>query len=112
LLKKRGRLLGHPASPGRAPGTVRITNEESDFYTIADIRANDRLGLLHDLTRAITDRGFVIFISKAATVLDQVSDTFYLKNHDGKKISDADAIEALRVDLLEVVSRDLDGIVG
>ncbi|MFP8880507.1 MAG: [protein-PII] uridylyltransferase [Myxococcota bacterium] len=112
LLKKRGRLLGHQKPPGRAPVGVRITNDESDFYTIADIRANDRVGLLHDLTRVIADRGFLIFISKAATVLDQVADTFYLKNHDGKKISDPDAIEALRVDLLEVVSRDLDGAAG
>ncbi len=112
LLRRRGRLLGDRRSPGRAPVRVRITNDESDFYTIADIRANDRLGLLHDLTRAISDRGLLIYISKASTILDQVSDTFYLKDHNGKKISDPDALEALRVDLLEVVSRDLDGPAG
>ena len=60
----------------------------------------------------ITDLGLVIYISKASTVLDQVRDTFYLKNRDGKKISDPDTLEALRTDLLEVVSRDLDGPAG
>jgi [protein-PII] uridylyltransferase len=109
LLQRRGRRLGQRQSPGRAPVMVEITNDESDFYTIADIRANDRVGLLHDLTRVITDRGLLIYISKASTVLDQVSDTFYLKAHDSKKISDPAVLEALRVDLLEVVSRDLDG---
>jgi len=110
LLKRRGRPLGHRKSPGRAPVKVTVTNEESDFYTIVDVRANDRLGLLHDLTRVISDRGHLIFISKAATVLDQINDTFYLKDRDGKKIVDAEAIEALRSDLLEVVSRELDAV--
>jgi len=88
---------------------VTITNDDSDFYTIADIIANDRLGLLHDLTRVIADHGFEIYISKAATSLDQVTDTFYLKDYAGKKITDPNAIESLRANLLEVVRRGGDG---
>jgi [protein-PII] uridylyltransferase len=73
--------------PSRA-ATV-VVNDESDFYTIVDITANDRLGLLHVLTRTIADHGCEIYISKAATVLDQVTDTFYLKDAQGKKLSDS-----------------------
>ena len=54
---------------------MEISNDESDFYTIVDVLANDRLGLLHDLTRVIAEHGYEIYISKAGTVLDQVSDT-------------------------------------
>ena len=108
LLKQRGRPLGAKTAPARMPVRVIISNDESDFYTIADVRANDRLGLLHDLTRVISDRGYLIFISKASTVLDQVADTFYLKDAAGKKLTDSDAIEVLRQDLLEVVSREPD----
>ena len=79
---------------------VEVTNDESDFYTIVDVTANDRMGLLHELTRTIADHGCEIYISKAATVLDQVTDTFYLKDGRGKKLSDAGQIEALRIDLL------------
>jgi len=108
LLRRRGRRVGVPRSPAKAPGRVTITNADSDFYTIADIAANDRIGLLHDLTRVIAEHGFEIYISKAATSLDQVTDTFYLKDRSGRKIADPDAIESLRADLVEAVSRGRD----
>ena len=109
LLRRRGRPVGVTRSPTKMPGSVAITNDDSDFYTIADIAANDRLGLLHDLTRVIAEHEFEIYISKAATTLDQVTDTFYLKDRNGKKITDPDKIESLRADLCEVVQRGVDG---
>jgi [protein-PII] uridylyltransferase len=108
LLKQRGLPLGMKAAPSHMPVRVRVSNDESDFYTIADIRANDRLGLLHDLTRVISDFGYLIFISKASTVLDQVSDTFYLKDRNGKKLTDPEVLEELRARLLEAVSSEPD----
>ncbi|MDJ0847413.1 MAG: [protein-PII] uridylyltransferase [Myxococcota bacterium] len=104
LLRRRGRRVARGgASPSRKPATVSITNEESDFYTIVDVAANDRLGLLHDLTRTIAEHGYEIYISKAGTVLDQVTDAFYLKDRAGKKLQDPEAIERLRTDLLAAV---------
>jgi [protein-PII] uridylyltransferase len=108
LLRRRGRRVGVTRSPARAPGSVTITNDDSDFYTIADIAANDRIGLLHDLTRVIAEHGFEIYISKAATSLDQVTDTFYLKDRNGKKIADPEEIESLRADLCEAIQRGRD----
>ncbi len=112
LLRRRGRPVGTRVSPTKTPAAATITNSESDFYTIVDIMANDRLGLLHDLTRVIAQHGYEVFISKAATVLDQVADTFYLKDQNGKKLSDDAAMESLRLDLLKVVQRGLDGTRG
>ena len=89
-----------------------VSNDESDFYTIVDITANDRMGLLHDLTRTIADHGCEIYISKAATVLDQVTDTFYLKDAQGKKLSDEDEIERLRADLLAAAEDPGEGGLG
>ena len=57
----------------------------------------------------IAEHGFEIYLSKAATALDQVTDTFYLKDRNGKKITDAEEIESLRVDLFEVVQRGANG---
>jgi [protein-PII] uridylyltransferase len=100
LTRRRGRRVGGRATPGpTAAAKVRITNDESDFYTIADIRADDRIGLLHAITSAVAHEGHQIFISKAGTILDQVQDTFYLKSADGKKIQDSAELEALRVAL-------------
>ena len=105
LLKRRRRPPRRDLMIARAPTTVSITNEESDFYTIVDVAANDRLGLLHDLTRTIADHGCEIYISKAAKIMDQVADSFYLKDAEGKKLSDPERIEALRVALLEAARR-------
>ena len=100
LLERRGRPVGFTAAPAPEPANVFVTNEESDFYTIVDVTANDRLGLLHDLTRTIAEHGYEVYISKAANIRDQVADTFYLKDQEGRKLHDAEAIEGLRVDLL------------
>jgi [protein-PII] uridylyltransferase len=100
LMERRGRRVHERPRPLAAnPAQVRVTNEESDFYTIADVVANDRIGLLHALTRVIADLDHEIYISKAATVLDQVQDTFYLKDSGGKKIQDPEAVETLRAAL-------------
>jgi [protein-PII] uridylyltransferase len=99
LLARRRRPAAAGIAPGRYPASVDVSNEESDFYTIVDITANDRLGLLHDLTRTISDHGHEIYISKVGTVLDQVADSFYVKDAEGRKL-DADQQERLRVDLL------------
>jgi [protein-PII] uridylyltransferase len=100
LMERQGRRVHERLRPLAAnPARVRVTNEESDFYTIADIVADDRIGLLHALTRVIADLDHEIYISKAATVLDQVQDTFYLKDSGGKKIQDPEAVETLRVAL-------------
>jgi [protein-PII] uridylyltransferase len=100
LLTRRGRRVGADTAQLPRPGSVAATNDESDFYTIVDVSADDRLGLLHDLTRTIAEHGFEIYISKAAKIRDQVTDTFYLKDGDGKKISDGPALDALQRDLL------------
>ena len=108
LLRGRRRPLG-PRAPGRYPATVEVSNEESDFYTIVDVTADDRLGLLHDLTRTISDHDLEIYISKVGTVLDQVADSFYVKDRTGRKLDDEQQ-ERLRAELLRAA--DPEGHVG
>ena len=82
---------------------MSIHTEESEFYTIVDVAADDRLGLLHDLTREIARHGCEVYISKAALVMDQVTDTFYLKDGEGKKVVDPKVLTSLEKGLLAVV---------
>jgi [protein-PII] uridylyltransferase len=100
LLARRRLPIGAATTPSREPARVVISNAESDFYTIVDVSANDRLGLLYALTSAIADQGLEIYISKASTILDQIADTFYLKDAEGKKILDPARLESLRAALL------------
>jgi [protein-PII] uridylyltransferase len=97
--RHRGRPIAATLPPRRFPAKVEISNEESDFYTIVDVTANDRLGLLHDLTRTISDHGHEIYISKVGTVLDQVADSFYVKDRTGERLDEAQQAR-LRTDLL------------
>jgi [protein-PII] uridylyltransferase len=104
LVKRRRRPIGDTPTPSRMPASVTIENDESDFYTIVDVSANDRLGLLYDLTRTLAEHDLEIYVSKATTVLDQIADTFYVKDaRDGafKKLEDPARVEALRTALLE-----------
>jgi len=86
-----------------------VSNTESEFYTLVDVIADDRLGLLYDATRTIGEHGFEIYISKAATIKDQVTDTFYLKDQNGKKIKDSHSLDRLREGLLEALGAGLEG---
>ncbi len=101
LLARQRRPVGAARTPSRRPPSVAVSNTESDFYTIVDVSANDRLGLLYALTHVIAQHDLAIYISKAATVMDQVADTFYLKDREGRQVLDPARLHALQEALLE-----------
>jgi len=109
LVRRRRRPVGMTRPPSRKEPRVVVSNTESDFYTLVDVIADDRLGLLYDATRTIGEHGFEIYISKAATIKDQVTDTFYLKDEDAKKIRDGRRLDRLQNALLEAVKGSLEG---
>ncbi|MCP4908983.1 MAG: HD domain-containing protein [bacterium] len=109
LVRRRRRPVGLKRPPSRKQARVLISNTESEFYTLVDVIADDRLGLLYDVTRTIGEQGFEIYISKAATIKDQVTDAFYLKDGNGKKIKDPDRLSRLHDALLEAVRGGLEG---
>ena len=100
LRRRKNRRIGLATMPSRRSPRVLISNTESEFYTLVDVIADDRIGLLHDVTRAIEEAGLEIYVSKAATIRDQVTDTFYLKDEHGRKLRDPDALGRLRKSLL------------
>ncbi len=104
LVARRRVPLGQVKLPTHRPARVIISNSESDFYTLVDVIADDRIGLLYDLTSCIGVQGYEIYISKAATIKDQVTDTFYLKDSAGRKIRDPESLERLRVELLDAAT--------
>ncbi len=106
LIARQRRPVGARFIASHTPPTVAVRNDVSDFYTVVDVNADDRLGLLYDLTRTLTAHALEIFISKATTVLDQAADTFYVKTADQKRLLDPARVEALRRDLLIAVGGD------
>jgi [protein-PII] uridylyltransferase len=105
-LGRRHRSVGRgkPRVRLRRPAKVVIDNDISDFYTITEVYADDRPGLLYDITRTLSECGIDIFRAKIGTKVDQVVDVFYVLDKYGEKIDDPELQEELREALLHVVN--------
>jgi len=112
LLARRRPPVGKARPPAAEPPRVSVSNRESELYAIVDVSADDRIGLLYDLTRTIDGLDLEIYISKAATVHDQVTDTFYLKDREGNKLRDPALLEQLQRELTAAVLREQAGASG
>jgi [protein-PII] uridylyltransferase len=78
------------------PARVVIDNETSDHYTIVDIFAHDRPGLLYRIARTLFESDLSVSLAKISTHFDQVVDVFYVTDAQGRKISDGQRLVALR----------------
>jgi [protein-PII] uridylyltransferase len=83
---------------------VVLDNEASDLYTIVEVYAEDRIGLLYDITHTLADFGINISRAKIGTKVDQVVDVFYVQDKKGQKISTSDLQEEIRDALLYAVN--------
>ena len=91
----------YPAPKVPAPVTVRVDNAASDFATVIEVGASDRLGLLCDITRTFAELGLDVHLAKVATYEGRVVDSFYVRDALGRKLTDdLDELDgALRVRL-------------
>jgi [protein-PII] uridylyltransferase len=87
---------------------VRIDNETSDRFTIIDIFADDRQGLLYIITNAIFRLGLSVHAARISTRLDQVADVFYVTDQLGRKLDEHAQLDAVRATVL----RDIEAFLG
>jgi len=80
---------------------VKVDNRSSDFFTLIEVFAGDRIGLLYQITHTLFDLGLDIRIAKIATKKDQVADVFYVRNLDGEKVADEDKAAEIEKALLQ-----------
>lgn len=107
LVRKRHRpsYLPEPSRP-RTPNKVEVDNEISEEYTVIDIFAHDRVGLLYQITRTLKELGLYIGVSKISTKVDQVADIFYVQDIFGQKVTQPEKIEEVRTRLLACLEDD------
>lgn len=96
-----------PVSPNRQPAEVQVDNETSDRFTIIDVFADDRQGLLYVITHAIFRLGLSVHAARISTRLDQVADVFYVTDRGGTKIQDHVRLEAIRAGIKEAIEEFL-----
>lgn len=106
--RKRPSLLEHASQRAvriKQP-RVEIDNGLTDRFTIIDIFAYDRMGLLYEITGAFAALGLTIHIAKVATAADMVADVFYVSKLDGSKLEQAEDLAGLRSRLFEIIRED------
>ena len=82
----------YPEPKVRTPITVHADNDASDFSTVIEVGAPDRIGLLHDITRTFADLQLDVHVAKVATFDGRVVDAFYVRDGLGRKIVDGDQL--------------------
>jgi len=83
------RRARYPAPHSDAPVTVAVDNEASDYSTVIEVGAPDRVGLLYDITSALAELTLDVHLAKVATYADRVIDAFYVRDSLGRKVTDA-----------------------
>lgn len=78
----------YPAPKVPTPVTVILDNTTSDFATVVEVGASDRLGLLYDITRTFAELGLDVHLAKVATYEGRVVDSFYIRDGMGRKLAD------------------------
>jgi len=109
LISRSNRLPSARRLPtSRRATEVQIDNETSDRFTIIDVFADDKQGLLYVITHAIFRLGLSVHAARISTRLDQVADVFYVTDQEGAKIEAASRLEAIRTVIEEEIDRFLD----
>jgi [protein-PII] uridylyltransferase len=91
-LVERAREYGTPRAKTAippAPPSVRFDDTASSNSTLLEVRAPDKVGLLHNIAKTIADMGLDIRHARVQTLGNEVVDTFYVRTSMGKKLTDA-----------------------
>ena len=92
----------------RARTGVDIDNAISRQYTVIDVHASDRPGVLFDVADAIYRLGLTVHLAKINTYVNQVLDVFYVTDQAGGKVAEGEAIEGVRAAILARVREPAD----
>ena len=107
---ERGRRMtfGKQFPTGRQPTEVKIDNEISDHYTVIDVFADDKQGLLFVIARTIFELGLSVHTARIGTRLDQVVDVFYVTDSASEKVSNPEVCHGVQDSIQNAVDGFLD----
>jgi [protein-PII] uridylyltransferase len=89
------------SKPEVPPTEVKMDNEISRDFTVIDIFAEDRPGVLYTIARTLHEQGLDIHRSKVGVEADRVADIFYVRDKaSSQKILDPERVSAIREALL------------
>jgi [protein-PII] uridylyltransferase len=91
----------YPPPRSDLPMEVSLHNDASDFFSVIDVGAADRIGLLFDITRTLAALDLDVHLAKVATYAGRVVDAFYVRDSLGRKLEDPSEIAEIEHALRE-----------
>lgn len=106
LLKSRGKFAGTSMSGpvSNLPLRVVLDNESSEKYTVVDVFAHDRPGLLYLIARELYRLQLSVVLAKIATHFDQILDVFFVTERSGVKVHEQTRLVEIRESLLTALT--------
>jgi [protein-PII] uridylyltransferase len=89
--------------PQREP-LVEFENQVSDSYTVIDVEAFDRVGVLYEITHLLALMELDIHMAIVNTVVDRARDAFYIVDNKGQKIANYGLLESVRERLIDILT--------
>jgi [protein-PII] uridylyltransferase len=83
------------------PPDLKFENQVSDKYTVVEVDAQDRVGLLYKITQVFGEQELDIHTALINTVADRATDAFYVVDGRGQKIVNFEILEGIRQRLVE-----------
>jgi [protein-PII] uridylyltransferase len=97
-LAERARTYRHERraiTPSLVSTQVTVDNSASASASVVEVRAEDFVGQLHRITRALVECDLDVTSAKVSTFGSAVVDAFYVRGPDGEKVTDPQLIAAL-----------------
>lgn len=88
---------------GMVRTTVDFDNDSSEMFTIIDVTAQDRVGLLYQITKTLYDLNLDIGSAKIVTEGARIMDSFYVTDLFHKKIGDEQRLAKIREALIAIL---------
>jgi [protein-PII] uridylyltransferase len=109
LIKARRKdLLSRPRPTGAEIQTrIEFDNVVSERFTVIDVRAQDRLGLLYVITSTLSDLEVDVTLAKITTEVDQAMDVFYATERDGRKLPEGARMDGIREALVRAIAEGI-----
>ncbi len=96
----------YPQPPPRTDIETRVhlDNAASREYSVLEVSAPDRRGLLYAVTRALHELRINIHLAKVDTIGPEVFDAFYIRRESGSRIEAPDEVDRLEQRIGEVLA--------
>jgi [protein-PII] uridylyltransferase len=90
----------------RIPTVIETDNLTSEDRTILDVQAEDRVGLLYDISQTLADLNIRIYLAKILTEKGAAIDSFYITERWGTKVLEAERQKEIKERLRKAVQRE------